>query len=383
MITNPCRPGPWTLARSTRQALRHRRHGREMLGMVAASAAQVICERFEHEMVRGLLGQLTCAAVGPLTGDGSGLAMITTGFLHRWGALRPVGGTGALITALTARLTVKGGTVRCAAPVRELVLSQDRVTGVRLDSGQEIGARRGVIATCDPRTALAGLLPAGTLDHATRTKVEHIPGCSAGVVPFKVDVAVGRHVTFPHHPRPDGLDLRHPSLLAGGFEQLMRACRQSAAGHLPDDINLWISTPTAADPGQAPDGHDVLYLYVPVMPADPSTPWSGLREDIGKRIVGRAGEFLDGLDAEIGRYVEDPETMSARVHTTAGAQVFHVDFGLLRSGPLRPAFGLAGSRTPVPGLFLGGGGSHPGPGITGVPGRIAAREILRDRRRSR
>lgn len=55
---------------------------------------------------------------------------------------------------------------------------------------------------------------------------------------------------------------------------------------------------------------------------------------------------------------------------------YYVDLLLARSGPLRPALGLGGYRTPVPGLFLTGGGTHPGPSVSGIPGQLAARKAL-------
>jgi phytoene dehydrogenase-like protein len=227
------------------------------------------------------------------------------------------------------------------------------------------------------------LLPDGTLDSRTRTKVDFIPGCSSGVAPFKIDMAVAERVTFPRHPRPDGLDLREPTLLTGGLENIIRSSEECRAGRIPDSPSLWLSTPTATDPSQAPPGHDVLYLYSPLMPLQPQVRWSQRSGEAEKRIVGKAAEFMSGLEHEIGRSVENPDDMAERVRTTPGHQVFHVDFNLLRSGPLRPAFGLGGFRTPVPGLFLGGAGCHPGPGVSGVPGRLSAKELLRAARRLR
>jgi len=60
----------------------------------------------------------------------------------------------------------------------------------------------------------------------------------------------------------------------------------------------------------------------------------------------------------------------------------HVAWTLNRMGPLRPARGFGGFSTPVPGLYLGGAGSHPGAAVTGTPGMLGAREVLRDLRRS-
>jgi phytoene dehydrogenase-like protein len=78
----------------------------------------------------------------------------------------------------------------------------------------------------------------------------------------------------------------------------------------------------------------------------------------------------------LGRRIENPQTLASRLRVTNGC-VEHVDFSPFRQGPLRPAFGFGGYRTPVPGLYLSGAGSHPGPAVHGIPGRNAAREVLR------
>jgi phytoene dehydrogenase-like protein len=89
---------------------------------------------------------------------------------------------------------------------------------------------------------------------------------------------------------------------------------------------------------------------------------------------------------EIGRQVHTHEDIRELMHVTGGCHP-HVDQILSRSGPLRPALGLGGYRTPVKRLFLGGSGSHPGGSVTGLPGynsaRVAIRTISKDGRSSR
>ena len=80
-------------------------------------------------------------------------------------------------------------------------------------------------------------------------------------------------------------------------------------------------------------------------------------------------EFLDGLgELEIGRQVMSPTT-SPSVRTP-DRNVYHVDPTSTRFGPLRPALGLSGYRTPVEGLFVSGGERIPGAGICAGPGQL-------------
>jgi phytoene dehydrogenase-like protein len=81
-------------------------------------------------------------------------------------------------------------------------------------------------------------------------------------------------------------------------------------------------------------------------------------------------------EAEIGRVVETPEDLGRRLNVRNGC-ITHIDMGLLRAGPLRPAVGLGTGKTPLDGLFLGGSSTHPGGGVTGLPGRTSAERTKR------
>jgi phytoene dehydrogenase-like protein len=90
-----------------------------------------------------------------------------------------------------------------------------------------------------------------------------------------------------------------------------------------------------------------------------------------------AAQYYTGIDElEIGRHVLTGPRIEERFWAQEG-NIFHVDPVLLRHGPLRPAQGFGGYRTPVPGLYLSGAGTHPTAGICGIPGQLAAREVLK------
>lgn len=63
-----------------------------------------------------------------------------------------------------------------------------------------------------------------------------------------------------------------------------------------------------------------------------------------------------------------------------GGDIFHGSLGLDQLFSARPLLGQGKYRSALPGLYLCGSGTHPGGGVTGLPGRNAARQLLRDRR---
>jgi phytoene dehydrogenase-like protein len=378
LTAHPTRPGVRTIAATARAALRHRRQVGAVASLLASSCLEAIDERFEHPIVRGALGSL-CSAFGPILADGSSIVLLALGWYLRYGVSRPIGGTQTFPDALHDALGKLGGTVRCQAAVDEVVISAGRATGVRLQSGEVVRARHAVLATCDPRTALLTLLPAGALEPALERRARRIPTLASNIATVRVDVAASGRLTLHRYERQrgDGVDLRLPGTYMGSLENAVDAETSAAAGRLPEVPNLYAAIPTGPDPSQAPDGQDTLWLYAHPMPLYPPEGWPALRERAGALAVARAARFIDGIEQfEIGRAVDTPPDMAARFRVSGGS-LWHVDLSLFRLGPLRPARGLSGYRTPIDGFYLGSGGSHPTPGMSGLPGRLASDEILR------
>ncbi len=376
MTTHPTRPAPGGLLRGGLRSLRHPQRLGKLGRYMTASHAEVIEEIFTNRMVRGLLAALPCFA--PISQDGTAWVLVYFGLLHRAGVSRYVGGTGAITDALARCFAEAGGEVHCAAPVDEILVRGGRVTGVRLESGEELTAPA-VITTANVKTVLTEMVPDGALSEKLTSRARHIPTSSTHASSFKLDLALSGHVELSAHQaeRTDGVDLRVPALCYTTFEEHVDAWDACARGELPDPLPVITILPTAADPSQAPDGQDTVWSWTGIAPAHPRKPWSELAEPAGESIHLHASRFLDGLEKlEIGRQVMTPENFEERFRAPDG-NVYHVDPTAMRFGPLRPAVGLSGYRTPIDGLYVSGGGTHPSAGICGVPGQLAAREALR------
>jgi phytoene dehydrogenase-like protein len=382
-LTNPTRPDVKAATRVARGAFRHRRHLLELGAFGVSSANAVVGERFNHPVVRSAMYALCGSWAQPKSFDGTSLSFILLGFIHRFPAHRPLGGMQSIPDALVARLRVAGGSVLTSAPVAAILIRDDRARGVRLTNGTEIEARYAVLASCDPRTTLERLLPAGTLSATMESRVRNIPVDSNGYGQMKVDIAFSGRLDLSRHNRErrDGLDLRGPSHMIGTEEGQERAFARCGAGLLPDedDYSMWNAILTGLDPSQGPEGQDSLYIWA-IVPYAPLDGWKNVKDEAAQAIVNRAAQFYAGAaELELGRQVRTNEDIAELKNATGGC-VLHCDFSLSRFGPLRPALGLGGYRTPIEGLYLGGAGSHPGGGVTGMPGYLSAREILRTMR---
>lgn len=384
MMFNLLRPRPGPAARLGWEALRRARHWPRYLQFALASGQQEIDERFEHPIVRDTLACMA-GGVGPINTPGSGLSHMILGFLHRHGSVRPVGGMQQVPLAMANRFESLGGTVLTGARVAQIQVRRGRAVGVDLTDGREFRARHAVVATCDPRTLFERLLPENTLSPRLIRRSEHIPTNAYGAGFMKVDIALRGRVDMSRHEkwRGDGVDLRVPIGLIGSGAGMARGYARCAAGLVPsvDEILLLPAVLNAVDEAQTPDGEDLLYLYCPSVPLRPDGGWPANAGKATDVMVDCASQFYGTVaDLEIGRWVESPEDMAARVNVTDGA-VLHVDLG--RPGPLRPALGLSDFRLPVDGLFLGGAGAHPTGGVTGLPGRLVAHEVTRTLKRGR
>jgi phytoene dehydrogenase-like protein len=380
MLGHPLRVGPRVLAAIARNALRNARRLPSMVSLVAASGDALIEQTFAHPVVRDALYSLI-GGVAPVSADGTALSAIFYAFLHTSGVLRPLGGMQAVPDTLAACLREHGGSVHTGAVVEEITVTGGRTTGVRLADGRTVTARRGVIAACDPRQTLTRLVPEGVLPERLTGRAATLAANATGNGWLKVDLALSGRVRLTEHERwrGDGLDLRKPAIMVGTMDGARRGYADAAAGLVPaqDDLLVWCFCPSGLDPSQAPDGQDVVYLSTPTTPLRPREGWPSVADKAVTGLLAQSARYYSGgLDLEIGRRVETPDSLADRLRVSNGCY-FHVDFSLFRSGPFRPAPGLGGYRLPLPGLFLSGAGTHPGGGVSGMPGRLAALELLR------
>lgn len=147
-------------------------------------------------------------------------------------------------------------------------------------------------------------------------------------------------------------------------------------GRTAETPALDVRVPSVVDAALAPPGGAVVSVLAHGAPRSLHGGWTdAAREAFGDRVVARLESVAPGLAASVvGRQVLSPADLEV-VHGLPGG---HADHGEQSLDQLlcRPAPECAGHATPLPGLFLGSMGSWPGGGVTGLPGRLAARALL-------
>lgn len=382
MRTHPMRPVTGEMLRGIARLIAKPRMFEPLIRIGVAPHAEYIDEHFKHPLPRGVLAAM--AAFLRMTLDATAWPLMYLGLIQRtkWSAMF-VGGTQAVPDALHKCLLAHGGRVRLNAPVEEFVMRGGRVAGVRLVGGEELVAREAVMTTCNPKVTLTRLLPAGVLPERLQTRAEGIPTALAKATSLKLNIACGERLTLKRHEawRGDGLDLRHPLLDWHTLEQHVEGWERLTANEWPDPLPLGcVTVPTATDPTQAPAGQDTVWAWSGLVPIFPREPWEQVKERVVQGVVDDCADYYDNLkQAEIARLALGGPELEERFNAPHG-NVYHVDPLLLRFGPLRPAMGFGAYKSPVPGLWLSGAGTHPTGGLCGLPGKLAAQALLREGR---
>lgn len=352
---------------------------RSRLGQIMShNLVDLMADVFESDQMRSL-GTYWGSMIGPIDHDGGGFYCVGLAAVHRNpGVRRPIGGMGSIMSALAAHARANGADIRIGTAVKQVLVSHGRASGVQLADGTEMTARRGVLAAVPPQLAYGPLLADGVLESGVRAKVSNLPASGNNTATFKVDIALSGRVELTHavreRDRIDGFDVRKTALMTGTFADQIAQLHAIRRGESLENPPVYIAVLTANDPSLAPQGQDVLYLASNV-PAFPRDSWEEAKPRYEDAIMRSVSAHVDGLDTEIGRIATSPGDLMTGFGTPNGSY-FHVDMTPLRLAMNRPAPGLGGYRSPVAGYFHAGAGSHPGGGVSGWPGRLAAETAL-------
>jgi phytoene dehydrogenase-like protein len=207
-----------------------------------------------------------------------------------------------------------------------------------------------------------------------------------GVV-AKVNLVVDRLPAFTAAAGDDERLLRGRILAAPGIDAIERAFDAAKYGRPSETPVLEATIPSLVDPSLvdgAPSGTHVVSItaqYAPYRLRDGAWDDGGHADRFGDRVVAVLDELAPGFASSVqAREVITPVDLE-RDYGLTGGHPLHGEQALDQFFLWRPFLGSARYRLPIDGLYLCASGAHPGGGITGQPGRNAAREILADLKR--
>ncbi|HXF56194.1 MAG TPA: NAD(P)/FAD-dependent oxidoreductase [Actinomycetota bacterium] len=359
------------------------RAARELLRVLPMAVADLVEEAFEDDALRAVIALpgVLLTSMGPRSA-GTAAVLLAAAADAGAGALGrvavPLGGPGALARALEEAARSHGAEVRTGAEVVAVTTDGERATGVALATGEEVRAGA-VLSAVDPRRTLLELVDPSVLGPTLRWRAEHIRATGSVA---KVNLALRGLPRFPAAGEEGQRLLRGRILLAPDLRAVERAARACLQGRLPDRPVLEATVPTLSDPSLAPEGGHVLSVLVQYVPYRlREGEWDRQREALGDLALGLLEECAPGLSSLVtARQVLTPVDLE-RGYGLTGGHPLHAEPGLDQFFAWRPLLGQASYRLAVRGLYLCGAGAHPGGGVTGWPGRNAARVVLADLRR--
>lgn len=343
----------------------------EFLRVAAINIYDVLNDTFEDDLLKGAIAAdaVLGSAMGPRT-PGTVLTWLQRlhGELNGPMSLQS-GGQSQLVHALTQSAEDAGATIRLNVHVDKILIDNGKAFGVELANGEMVKARI-IVSNADPRSTFTRLVSAPTLDAMFANRVTQIRG--AGVV-------AKLHIALNGRPEFVGLaesQVGNRLLVAPSMKYVERAFNHSKYGECSEHPVLEITVPSLHNDALAPEGHHVMSVNATFMPYDLEGGWEEQKTTIAYKVISQLGQYSPNLTSLIVDHeFLTPRDIEAQCHAVQG-HWHHGELSIHQSFMMRPLHGAAQYDTPVDRLFLCGAGSHPGGGLTGLPGRIAAKRIL-------
>ena len=358
---------------------------RDVLDLFTKSAGDLLDRWFESEPIKAAFG--SDAVVGnfasPYT-PGSAYVLLhhvfgeVNGKRGQWGHAK--GGMGAITQAMAREAQARGVAIFTDSPVARVTVRSVCATGIVLANGVEISAPR-VVANVNPKLLYLRLIDASALDADFLRRIDAYRCASAS---FRMNVALDALPEFSCLPG-DGPHLRSGIIVGPSLAYMERAYFDARQRGWSREPIVEMLIPSLVDPTLAPPGKHVASLFC--QHANPELPgarsWDDAREEVADLMLDTVARHAPGFRASvIARRALSPLDLE-REFGLIGGDIFHGQLTLDQLFSARPVLGHGNYRGPLKGLYMCGAGTHPGGGVTGVPGHNAAREILRDARRLR
>jgi phytoene dehydrogenase-like protein len=386
-------PDPTSLAPSDLRGMLHLGRHLQSLGtdkfhalykLLTMSSADYLDEWFEFGPLKatkaasGIIGTF----LGPRS-PGSAYVLLhhymgeIDGAFRAWGFCK--GGNGTVSAAIASAARAHGAMLRVEAPVRQVLVRNARVRGVVLESGEELFAPV-VVSGLDARRTYLQLveskdLPEDLLQQIRRFRFRGSSG--------KVNLALSELPNFtclpgvgPHH--------RGAISISPSIDYLERAFDDAKAGGFSQRPYMDIVFPSMIDPNMAPPGQHVASIFVQYAPYHIDGGWDDARRDaFGDTVIDTLSAYAPNLrSAIVGRQVITPADIEQEIGLSEG-NIFQGELALQQLFFQRPAMRWSSYRTPIHGYYHCGASTHPGGGVMGAAGRLAALRILADSGASR
>ncbi len=272
-------------------------------------------------------------------------------YLEReWGVHYALGGTGAIINAMSRLLRELGGTIHLNCEVTEILVDGRRVTGVRLADGT-VHAADDVVSNADVAWTYLNLIPSQARRKNSDQRIRRMKYSMSLVVIYFGTKRQYRDTGLAHHN----------IIFSQRYQGLLREIFRHKT--LPADFSLYLHRPTATDPSLAPAGHEAFYVLSPVPHLGAPIDWAQQARPYRDAIMTFLEQnYLPDLQANIVvEHMVDPRYFQNTLNSYLGS-AFSVQPTLTQSAWFRPH----NRSEDFANLYFVGAGTHPGAGLPGV-----------------
>ncbi len=357
---------------------------RDLLDLFAKSAGDLLDGWFEGEPLKAALGWDSVVGnfASPYT-PGSAYVLLhhvfgeVNGKTGVWG--HAIGGMGAITQAMAKECAARGVRIDTDAEVAQVLVKDGRAVGVALADGTEIAASM-VVSNVNPKLLYQRLVPPSALDDDTKSRIARY---RCGSATFRMNVALSELPGFAAAPGTHLQSHHQSGILIGSslryFEQAYfdaKSKEHNAGWARKPIVELVISS--TLDDTLAPPGQHVASLFCQHVHPEVDGGWDVHRETVANLMIDTVDAWAPNFRRSVLGYQALSPLDLERTFGLIGGDIFHGALGPDQLFSARPLLGQGNYRGAIPGLYLCGSGTHPGGGVTGLPGRNAAREILRD-----
>jgi phytoene dehydrogenase-like protein len=345
---------------------------REFLRLIGMNIHDEVSEHFDSPLLKGAIS--LDAVLGSHLGPRSPNTIMT--YLYRLAGdhgrvAAPLGGMGSVTAALASAAQSAGVIVRTNVLVTRIIVENGRVAGVETASGDRFESMT-VVSNVDPKQTIMNLVGAQHFETGFARRVHHLRAKGDAA---KLHLALNG---LPDFPGLEKKDLAERLIIAPDEHYVERAFNPAKYGELSPHPVIEMTVPSFRDVSLAPTGKHVLSAVVQYAPYELKGGWNETAKKAFEQIIIKT----------IARVSPDIEQRISASELLTPADIedeFHISGGHWHHGELtldqflfvRPVAGAAQYRMPLDGLYLCGAGTHPGGGVSGAPGRNAARAIIK------
>jgi phytoene dehydrogenase-like protein len=347
--------------------------------LMTQSSADLLEEWFETDALKGT--KAASGIIGTFLGPRSpGTAYVLLhhymgeidGAFRAWGFAK--GGSGGVSGAIASAASALGAEIRVNASVSQVIVKGGRAVGVALENGDELHSKV-VLSAADPKRSFLGFVEPKYFPDEFVTSIQNfrVRGSSG-----KVNIALSELPQFTALPDETAVQ-RGAVSISPSIDYIERAYDDAKYGKVSKHPYIDIIFPSMIDPDMAPPGGHVMSCFVQYAPYDIEGGWDEAKRDqLGEAVISTIEGYAPNLRrAIVGMQVITPKDIE-NIAGITGGNIFHGELLLHQIFFLRPTPQWADFRTPLKGYYFGASGAHPGGGVMGAAGMLAAKEILKD-----